>query len=120
MAFLLCCAILPAFASQPPLVASFDDLLAGSAGTSFTDGGITFSNLDQRAFGGAGSFGIVSTTQVLTGLTPPNYLTFGIFSTGAQTTFGRLGSADILFSGQASSASMDAFGKPVAFIGEGG
>jgi hypothetical protein len=96
------------------LTANFDDLTEGFQGDSFSDGGILFSNLDERFQNepAYGVFAIQATTADLPGFSPPNYLTFEGFGQGdtAGYSFGRFGSANIGFSGIASFASMDIFG----------
>ena len=95
------------------LTANFDDLLEGSLGDSFSDGGISFANLDERITGPTlNTFDIQATTANLPGFSPPNYLTFVGYVPGNTSafSFGRFGSASISFSGIASSASMDIFG----------
>jgi hypothetical protein len=97
------------------LTANFDDLNEGSLGSSFSDGGIRFSNLDERIPGPSGdAFTIQTTTANLPRFSPPNYLTFGGFVPGDTTnfSFGRFGSANIDFPGMGSFASMNliAFG----------
>jgi len=96
------------------LTANFDDLTEGSEGQSFSDGGISFSDIDERIPNQpGGTFTIQATTANLPGFSPPNYLTFEGFVPGPADTnysFGRFGSADIGFSGIGSFASMDIFG----------
>src|ERR1017187_3331114 len=87
------------------LTANFDDLNEGSLGSSFSDGGIRFSNLDERIPGPSGdAFTIQTTTANLPRFSPPNYLTFGGFVPGDTTnfSFGRFGSANIDFPGMGS------------------
>jgi hypothetical protein len=94
------------------LNANFDDLTEGSEGSSFSDGGISFSDINERIpdFTG-GTFDIQATTASLPGFSPPNYLTFDGFAPGpAAYSFGRFGSATIGFAGIGSFASMDIFG----------
>lgn len=96
------------------LTANFDDLTEGSQGGSFSDGGISFFNLDERIpeAPAYGTFTIQATTADLPGFSPPNYLTFGGYVPGDTSGFGfgRFGSASIAFPGTALSASMDIFG----------
>ena len=95
------------------LTANFDDLGEGSEGSSFSDGGITFSDIDERIPDTpGGTFDIEATTATLPGFSAPNYLTFEGYVPGLNNGygFGRFGSADIGFSGTATSASMDIFG----------
>jgi len=95
------------------LTANFDDLTEGSEGSSFSDGGISFSNIDERILGPTFyTFDIQATTANLPGFSPPNYLTFVGYTPGDTSgySFGRFGSATIGFPGIASFASMDIFG----------
>ena len=97
------------------LDANFDDLNESSLGSSFSDDGIIFSNLDERIPGpSVNTFTIQATTANLPGFSPPNYLTFEGFVPGDTSGFGFgiFGSADIDFSGIGSFASMSvmAFG----------
>jgi len=95
------------------LTANFDDLGEGTEGSSFSDGGITFSDIDERIPDTpGGSFDIEATIATLPGFSAPNYLTFEGYVPGLNNgySFGRFGSANIGFSGTATSASMDIFG----------
>ncbi len=94
------------------LTANFDDLTEGGEGSSFSDGGISFSNIDERIPGSpGGNFAIEATSATLPGFSAPNYLTFEGYSGGLLGySFGRFGSADIGFSGIGTAASMDIFG----------
>ncbi|MGD0252703.1 MAG: hypothetical protein ABSC01_08395 [Verrucomicrobiota bacterium] len=95
------------------LTANFDDLTEGSEGSSFSDGGISFSDIDERILNSTvNTFDIQATTANLPGFSPPNYLTFEGFVPGDTDSFGfgRFGSANIGFSGIGSFASMDIFG----------
>ena len=100
--------------AQVVLTANFDSMAEGVAGTTFTDGGITFSNLDRRFPGqpAPNIFTIEWTTASIPGFTQPNYLTFGAYTPGNAGSFslGRFGSADIDFSGMATSVTMDIIG----------
>jgi hypothetical protein len=94
-----------------PLIATFDSFSEGDARATFTDGGITFSDLDTRP--GTGGFVIESTDSMLFGpsFSPPNYLTTGGFSPGSGFSFGRFGSAQLTFGEvPAFDASMEIFG----------
>lgn len=107
------CSCTAAIAAGPPtLVANFDDMTEGAGGAIFSDGGITFSNLDRRLSGGGNVFAIEMTTNSLPGMSLPNYMTFGGYSSGPGSSFGRFGSMSIGFSGLASAASMNIFGQP--------
>ena len=95
------------------LTANFDNLTEGSQDSSFSDGGINFSNIDERILGPANyTFDIQATTANSPGFSHPNYLTFGGFVPGdtGGFGFGRFGSASMGFPGIASFASMDIFG----------
>jgi hypothetical protein len=97
------------------LTANFDDLNEGVRGSIFSDGGILFSNIDERIPGTSVSrFCIQATTAQLPGFSPPNYLTFAGFVPGdtPNFAFGRFGSANIYFSGIGTFVSMNlmAFG----------
>jgi hypothetical protein len=91
------------------LVANFDSFSEGEWGLSITDGGITFENLNE--YGVQGEFSIEGSTTEQMGpfFSPPNYLTTEGYVPGPGASFGRFGSADIVFSGQGSSAWMDIF-----------
>jgi len=85
------------------LLANFDDLAVGSVGNSFTDGGITFANLDTR--GGFYKNFSIQLVSAGTGFSAPNCLGFG----QPNSYPGRFGSMDISFSGEATSVSLDVF-----------
>jgi hypothetical protein len=118
LAVLIACLSFSGFAparAQVVLTANFDSMAEGVAGTTFTDGGITFSNLDRRFPGqpAPNNFTIEWTTSnYLPGFTQPNFLTFGAYTPGGAAAFsiGRFGSADIDFSGMATSVTMDIYG----------
>lgn len=96
-----------------PLTATFDSFSEGDSFFSFTDGGITFSNLDERLPGPTpGHFSIESTTNSLLGPTfsPPNYLTTEGFTPGPGASFGRFGSTLITPNISGTAASLDIFG----------
>lgn len=92
------------------LVATFDQFSEGKMSPSFTDDGITFSNLNR--YGVTGDFVIESGTVAENGIffSPPNYLSTGGFIPGPEESFGRFGSADITFGSTANLASLDLFG----------
>ncbi len=92
-----------------PLVATFDQISEGKTFASFTDDGITFSNLNR--YGLEGDFVIESGTSAENGafFSPPNYLSTGGFIPGLGESFGRFGSADITFGDDATFASLDLF-----------
>ena len=90
------------------LTANFDDLPESIQGTSLSDGGISFFNLNQGFPNGV--FAIQAATNMIPGFSPPNYLTFGAFASGNALSFGHLDSMNIGFSGIGLSASLDVFG----------
>jgi hypothetical protein len=87
------------------LLAGFDDLTMGFVGKSFTDGGITFSNLDMRG-GPSRTFAIQTSLKDTPGFSPPNYLIFGAYSPQPGFLLTRFGSLDITFSGEATAATV--------------
>jgi len=91
--------------------ATFDSLSEGTVGTTLTDGGITFFDLDQRLADAIPTFTIESTTSELLGssLSAPNYLSFGGFVEGEEFSFGRFGSTRITTGTTGISASLDLF-----------
>ena len=104
--FTLAC---PEVARAEVLLANFDDLTMGSVGKSFTDGGITFSNLNT-AGGPSRSFAIQVGSDGAS-FSPPNYLVFGIYSPQPGLLLGRFGSMDITFAGEATTVSLDVFAR---------
>jgi len=92
-------------------VATFDSLSEGTAGTTLTDGGITFFDLDQRLADSIPSFSIESATPELfdSSFSAPNYLSFGGFAEGEEFGFGRFGSTRITAGTTGTSASLDLF-----------
>lgn len=102
-----------ASAKAIPLTATFNSFFEGDSFLSFTDGGITFSNLDERLPGPPpGHFSIERATKKLLGPTfsPPNYLTTEGFSPGPGVSFGRFGSTLITPNVSGTAASLDIFG----------
>lgn len=98
---------------QVMLSASFDSFANGFSTNKLIDGGITFLNLDTRAFGGD-VFTIQSTTANLPGFSHPNYLSFDSYvssSDGGAYGFTRFGSTDIRFAGSGLSASVGVLGN---------
>lgn len=93
--------------------ANFDDLSEGFYATSFSDGGLTFSDLDERIPDTPGPyyFTIDGTTagDLPSSFSPPNVMTTEGYVPGPGVSQGRFGSAWIDFSGVGSSASMDVF-----------
>ena len=112
---LCCCGAAFTASSQPTLVANFNDKAEGGYGTVITDGGITFSNLDERVPGGRSAFTIEMTTSNLAGISLPNDLTTEGYAPGPGYSLNRFGSMSIGFSGLAANASMDVIG--VSLIG---
>lgn len=97
--------------------ATFDDLSEGSVGTSFSDGGLTFSDLDMRVPGqSVYPFVIDQANSTLSSpFSAPNALGFGGYVVGPSAAFQRFGSAWIDFSGSGSSASLQVFAEYVPF-----
>src|SRR5690348_6990821 len=98
--FLVAClaSVSPTIAT--PLFTGFDAFSEGVIGSTFTDGGITFSALDQYSGSGPGApFIIEGTDGVGLGpsFSPPNYLTTQGLVPGPGFSFGRFGSARITF-----------------------
>lgn len=95
--------------------ANFDDLSEGSVGTSFSDGGLTFSDLDMRE-PGASTYPFVidqASGTLSSPFSAPNALGFGGYELGSLASFDRFGSAWIDFSGTGSSASLNVFSEYV-------
>ena len=100
-------------AAAATLTANFDSFPEGFSGTTITDGGITFGDLDVRLPPAQpGSFSIEATTSPLFSpfLSPSNYLTtFGV-ARGPAFSFGRFGAASMTFGPEfGDSARMDIF-----------
>lgn len=94
--------------------ANFDSFSEGFSGTSITDDGIKFFDLDQRLSPELVpyKFYIESTEENLGSLfSPPNYLTAGGFAEGSDFAFGRFGSARISTGKVERSASLDIFSQ---------
>lgn len=93
--------------------ANFDDLSEGFYATSFSDGGLKFSDLDERIPDTPGPYNFTidaTTTATLPPpFSPPNVMTTEGYAPGPGISFGRFGSAWIDFSGIGSSASLDVF-----------
>jgi hypothetical protein len=91
-------------------LATFDGFAEGFA-NSFTDGGITFSNLDcYFGQGPVNSFAFDDASVDLAGqpgFTSPNVLGFSGYSPGTGVAFTRLGSFDFTIGASASTASFD-------------
>ncbi|MCC7291115.1 MAG: hypothetical protein IT449_03520 [Phycisphaerales bacterium] len=72
---------------------TFDEFVEGALDTSFTSGGVTFFDLDDRA-GGTGIFTIEQADGTLSGpgFSPPNALGFGGWVPGPDAAFSQCGS----------------------------
>ncbi|BBD68887.1 hypothetical protein NIES4072_37850 [Nostoc commune NIES-4072] len=91
-------------------LATFDSFTEGFVTPVLTDGGITFSDLDQRLSGETSVFVIERDNESLKSpFSPPNVLTFGGYVPGPGVGFGRFGSATISTGELASVASLDIF-----------
>src|SRR5262245_48601386 len=95
-------------------VANFDSQTEGFIGTTYTEGGITFSNIDRRIPGqpAGGTFAIDNATNDLTGragYSSPNVLGFSAYSPGSSTGFGRLGSFEMQPSQVSTAATIELF-----------
>ncbi|MCC6677017.1 MAG: hypothetical protein IT436_07730 [Phycisphaerales bacterium] len=75
-------------------IATFDALGEGALDISFSTGGITFFDLDDRAGGGPVTFAIERADGTLPGpgFSPPNALGFGGWAPGPDAAFGQCGS----------------------------
>ena len=96
-------------------IATFNTFSEGFSGTTITDGGITFFDLDER-FSPARlpyTFSIESTTPEQLGsyFSTPNYLTTEGFVPGSEPSFGRFGSARITTGRVAQAASLELFSQ---------
>lgn len=105
-----------AFAS-PTLaaIATFDSFSEGFSGTTITDGGITFFDLDERLSPEQipYTFSIEGTTasQLGSSFSAPNYLTTEGFVPGPDPSFGRFGSARITTGKVEQAASLELFSQ---------
>jgi hypothetical protein len=94
-------------------VANFDGMTEGTFGLSITDGGITFSNLDQYfGTGPHDNFTIEDASGDLTGqagFTSPNTMGFGGWSPGPGAAFTRLGAFDFSNGASAQTAGFDIY-----------
>jgi hypothetical protein len=107
-------AVLAVSSAARAQLANFDSLPEGLTATTFTDGGITFSNLDRRIPGEPVPFPFaIDTIQdgSFDGLpySPPNVLGFGGFSEGPGVYFFGFGSFEMSTGGLAGSVSLDLF-----------
>ena len=95
--------------------ATFDSLDEGFSGTSITDGGITFSNLDERLSPAQGPYTFyvegATTEQLGSSFSAPNYLTTEGYVAGISPdlSFGRFGSARITTGQVEQAASLEVF-----------
>src|SRR5690606_14397214 len=104
-------AVAPAMADE----ATFDSFAEGSPNTVIVDGGITFSDLDQRLPGSPPPQNFVieraeGTLSGLPGFTPNNTLGFGGYSPGDQAAFSRMGEFKMTPSEVSNHASLYFFG----------
>lgn len=93
--------------------ATFDSFTEGPLGTSFTDGGINFSNLDRYLGTGATEIFVAEqadgTLTGIPGFSANNALGFGGYSPGPGCAFTRFGTLDFSTGTLASSASLEIF-----------
>ena len=96
-------------------IATFDSSSEGVLGTTITDGGITFFDLDERLSPDQlpYTFSVESTTaeQLGSSFSASNYLTTGGFVPGPGLSFGRFGSARITTGRVEQSASLELFSQ---------
>ena len=92
-------------------IATFDALSEGALDISFTTGGITFFDLDDRAGGGPVTFAIEQADGTLSGpgFSPPNALGFGGWAPGPYAAFGQCGSFRFTTGTVQTFASVDVF-----------
>lgn len=93
------------------LHADFDELREGGPTTVLADGGVTFSELDQRLGSFPDRFVVEDASDLGSAeLSTPNLLGFGSYGAGSAFAFGRFGSARITFAAPAASeVVMDVF-----------
>ncbi|MCE7975448.1 MAG: hypothetical protein DYG92_14180 [Leptolyngbya sp. PLA1] len=109
---LLCLAMPLAGASVASAsIANFDSFAEGDIGLSFTDAGITFFNLDDRATPGFRTFTIEAAAPTLSGpgFSPPNALGFGSWVPGPGAAFSQCGSFMFTTGSVQTHASIDVF-----------
>jgi hypothetical protein len=100
-------------ASARAATADFDALTEGTNGSVITDGGLTFTNLDNR--GVSPPPGNIAIDQAdadlggMAGFTATNALGFGGYSPGPNGAFGRFGSIEISSGGLGESAEVNVF-----------
>ncbi len=95
-------------------IATFDNFSEGFSGTTLTDAGVTFFDLDQGLSELVPyTFYIDSTTEDYLGssFSPSNYLTFGSFAEGTDAAFGRFSSMQITTGDVENSVSLDLFSQ---------
>jgi hypothetical protein len=92
-------------------IVTFDSLIEGDIGPSFTDSGITFFNLDDRATPGFVNFSIERADGTLSGsgFSPPNTLGFGSWAPGPGAAFSQCGSFMFTTGTVQTHASIDVF-----------
>lgn len=92
-------------------IATFDDFIEGALDISFSSGGITFFDLDDRAGGGPVTFAIEQADGTLSGsgFSPPNALGFGGWAPGPYAAFGQCGSFQFSTGAVQNFASVDVF-----------
>lgn len=94
-------------------IATFDSFSEGFSGTTITDGGITFFdlNVDLASSQNAQLFYVDSTTEDYLGssFSAPNYLTAGGFASGTDVSFGSFSSARITTGKVEQAASLELF-----------
>jgi hypothetical protein len=92
-------------------IADFDGLTEGDLGPSFTTGGITFYDLDDRAGGFPVSFACEQADGTLSGpgFSPPNTLGFGAWAPGPDAVLSQVGSFWFTTGAVETFASVDVF-----------
>lgn len=92
-------------------IATFDSLSEGALDKSFTDGGITFFDLDDRAGGFPVTFTVERADGTLSGpgFSPPNTLGFGGWVPGSGAAFAQCGSFKFTTGAVQDFASIDVF-----------
>ncbi|MEH2247692.1 hypothetical protein [Nostoc sp.] len=95
-------------------LATFDSFPEGFSAPVFTDGGITFSDLDTRTPGSIDGFSIERSDDgsLSSPFSPPNILGNDGYVPGPGTSFSRFGSASITTGELASIASLDIISQP--------
>jgi hypothetical protein len=104
-------AMLASPARATPLIATFDSFSEGSVSHIFSDGGITFSDMDSRLSSFPDLFIIENASSLSDpAFSPPNFLTTVGYVPGPGFGFGRFGSARLTFGATlAFEATMDIF-----------